>query len=234
MAEQVVSDESEIVMKKVQEDLEDDYVVFTKMITASFHGDATHRKRLWLIGFRKDVYYAAGMGFVWPKEKFFRGQQAQVEEMVKMTGDPGVPISNIPTNGHKIDETDVEKVASKYGSKVTESLSGKNVHSVYGPLWTVRSEGMGGLIHVPGSGNGRNVRPLTMKECTLVQGMPIDYYETMKDLGMRNACISKAAAMGWPIRTGCSVLERVMEVLKSYYRIITSGMSQKCFTERKI
>ena len=71
---------------------------------------------------------------------------------------------------------------------------------------------MGGLVHIPGEDRKHRVRPLVTKECTLVQGLPCDYYDTMRELGMSNKTISKAAAMGWPIRTGCSVIEQVMEV----------------------
>ena len=60
------------------------------------------------------------------------------------------------------------------------------------------------------------------------------YYETMRDIGMSDQVITKAAAMGWPIRTGCSVIEQVMDVVRTYYVNTTGGKSPKCFTERAI
>ena len=188
---------------------------------------------MWTIGIRKDVYEASGAEFKWPEGKF-ASDKAQLEKMVAESSDPGAEISGIPSNGCRLEEEDVDRVAAVYGRTVVESLSGTNVHSVYGPLWTVRTDGMGGLINVPGDGRAHRVRPLSAKECTLVQGLPSDYYETMQKLGMSDRVITKAAAMGWPIRTGCSVIEQVMNVVREYYEKTTDGKSPKCLTERAI
>ena len=145
------------------------------------------------------------MEFKWPEGKF-TNKKAQLDRMVDKSNDPGIEVDDIPPNGCGLNQMDVERVAAVYGRTVVDSLSGTNVHSSYGPLWTVRTDSMGGLINMPGGGYTHRVRPLTAKECTLVQGLPCDYYETMRDLGMTDRVITKAAAMGWPIRTGCSVM----------------------------
>ena len=124
-----------------------------------------------------------------------------------------------------------EKAIKKLGKTVPCSLSGDLTHSVECPIWTVRQRGMGGLVRYPAGGHERlelhdwkwcdpdleyYVRPLTSKECTLVQGVPHDFYDTLMRKGIHPMEIVKATAQGWPIRTATAVLGSIIDVVDNY------------------
>ena len=74
-------------------------------------------------------------------------------------------------------------------------------------IWTVRQEGRGGTVLI-----GGEVRPITQRESTLVQGLPNDYFDHMIKAGVEPDQVSKGTALGWPARTAVALFRSIFEV----------------------
>ena len=59
---------------------------------------------MWTIGFRKDIYEAAGVEFKWPEGKF-TSEKAQLDKMVDESNDPGTEVGDIPARNPNKKET---------------------------------------------------------------------------------------------------------------------------------
>ena len=146
------------------------YWVDYKVLRAADFGAPQNRERIFIVGFNKDYYKESDIsdGFSWPEPTKQETRVGQILEDISATypSDDKYTISDKLWSGHKKRKVEHQKKGNGFGYSVFDE------NSPYTNTLSARYYKDGSEILIDQSGQGKNPRKLTPRECARLQGFP--------------------------------------------------------------
>lgn len=196
------------------------YDVFIHLLNASDYGVAQDRKRVFYVGFRKDL----NICFDNPPEKF--NYKPTLKDAIYDLKDTAIPsLNRNKTNGDNCKVTNHEYFTGSYSPIY---MSRNRVRSWNEPAFTIQASGRQCQLHpqapkmlkiskdkhifVPGK--EKLYRRLTVRECARIQGFPDDFIFYYKDVNDGYKMIGNAV----PINLAFAIAVNIKSHIVSVYR----------------
>ena len=196
------------------------YDVFIHLLNASDYGVAQDRKRVFYVGFRKDL----NICFDNPPEKF--NYKPTLKDAIYDLKDTAIPsLNRNKTNGDNCKVTNHEYFTGSYSPIF---MSRNRVRSWNEPAFTIQASGRQCQLHpqapkmlkiskdkhifVPGK--EKLYRRLTVRECARIQGFPDDFIFYYKDVNDGYKMIGNAVPINLAFVIAMNIKSHIMSVYR--------------------